>query len=153
MTELCWDRRDPFLIDVEVSPKDIDELNHTNNTVYVKWCEDAGWRHSCELGLDIEAYRKLDRAIAIHKAEYEYLKPALLGEKLKVATWITESDGRLSMRRKFQIIRVADGQTVLRGQWQVVCIEMSSGKARRMPPEFRDGYGAVVVSDSNESIK
>lgn len=147
MTDLCWDRESPFIIDVEVAAEDIDGLNHTNNTVYVKWCEASGWQHSCSLGLDLDAYRRLDRAMAIHKAEYEYIKPAMLGDKLKVATWITDSDGRLSMTRKFQINRCSDGKTLLRGQWRVVCIEMSSGKVKRIPPEFIEDYGAVVVAD------
>lgn len=143
----AWDWPKPYTIDVEVAEVDIDALNHTNNTVYVKWCEAAGWSHSCALGLDIDAYRRLDRAMAIHKAEYEYIQPALLAEKLTVATWLTESDGRLSMRRNFQIIRNSDGVTMLRGSWKVVCIEMSSGKPKRMPAEFRDGYGAALVAD------
>lgn len=142
-----WDRPRPYTLDVVVAEEDIDALNHTNNTVYVKWCERAAWQHSCSLGLDIEAYRALDRAIAIRRAEYDYIQAALLGEKLRIATWISESDGKLSMRREFQIVRLSDGVTLLRGAWQVVCIEMSSGRPRRMPPEFRDGYGAVVVSE------
>ncbi|MBB6520634.1 acyl-CoA thioesterase [Pseudoteredinibacter isoporae] len=145
MNDIEWDYPNPYTVEVTVAEEDIDGLNHANNAVYVKWCEMAGWAHSCDLGLDIEAYRELDRAMAIQKAEYEYLQATLLNEELLVATWITESDGKLSMIRRFQIVRISDGATVLRGQWKVVCIEMSSGRPRRMPPEFRDGYGAVLV--------
>lgn len=147
--EISWDRPRPYTVDVHVSEEDIDGLNHTNNTVYVKWCELAGWSHSCDLGLDIDAYRELNRAMAIQKAEYEYLRPALLDEKLRVATWLTASDGKLSMTRKFQIVRLHDGATMLRGQWKVVCIEMSSGRPKRMPPEFKEGYGAVIVAEQD----
>lgn len=145
-----WDWPAPFTLDVTVQDEDIDGLNHTNNTVYVKWCEAAGWQHSCSLGLDLESYRTLDRAMAIRKAEYEYIFPALLGETLRIGTWITEFDGKLSMRRNFQIVRLRDNVTLLRGAWTVVCIEMSSGKPKRVPAEFRDGYGAVVVGKSED---
>lgn len=147
MTDIEWDFPNPYTVDITVVEDDIDGLNHANNTVYVKWCEMAGWGHSCHLGLDIEAYRQLDRAMAIQKAEYEYMQAALLGDELRVATWLTESDGKLSMTRRFQIVRLSDGATMLRGQWKVVCIEMSSGRPRRMPPEFKDGYGAALVSE------
>jgi len=65
-----------------------------------------------------------------------------------LATWLTESDGKLGMVRQFQMARVGDGQTLLRGRWDLVCIEMSSGKARRMPPEFLSAYNAALVTKS-----
>jgi acyl-CoA thioester hydrolase len=34
---------------------------------------------------------------------------------------------------------------VLRGRWDLVCIELSSGRPRRMPREFLDAYMTVVV--------
>ena len=37
-----------------------------------------------------------------------------------------------------------DGSTVLRGRWDLVCIELSTGRPRRMPPEFVQVYGAAV---------
>jgi acyl-CoA thioester hydrolase len=46
------------------------------------------------------------------------------------------------MERRFQLRRVADGETLMRGRWGLVCIEISSGKPRRMPPEFVAAYGA-----------
>jgi acyl-CoA thioester hydrolase len=34
---------------------------------------------------------------------------------------------------------------VLRGRWDLVCIELSSGRPRRMPAEFLDTYMPVIV--------
>jgi len=56
------------------------------------------------------------------------------------------SDGKLTMDRRFQLIRDSDGATVLRGRWDLVCIELSSGRARRMPAEFCDIYLPAVVA-------
>lgn len=58
---------------------------------------------------------------------------------------ISESDQRLKMKRNFQLIRPADGATPLRAQTTFVCIELSSGKPKRMPVEFIDGYGKALV--------
>ena len=54
-------------------------------------------------------------------------------------------DKRLRMTRQFQLIRPRDGLTLLRANTTFVCIELSSGKAKRLPPEFLDGYGPAVV--------
>lgn len=130
----------PFTLPLSPADGDIDGLNHTNNAVYVQWCERIGWAHSQALGLSLADYRRLDRAMAIRRSEYDYLLPTLLGEALTLATWLLPGDGRLVMERRFQLIRDSDGATVLRGRWELVCIAISSGQPRRMPAEFCQCY-------------
>lgn len=137
-----WDAPAPYILAVSPEPEDIDGLDHTNNAVYVKWCERVGWAHSEALGLSMADYHRLDRAMAIRRGEYEYLLPSFLGEKLTLGTWLTAGDGRISMQRRFQLLRESDGATVMRGLWDLVCIEISSGKPRRMPAEFLQAYQA-----------
>ena len=140
-----WDYPNPFVIDVNVQSSHIDDIGHVNNSVYVGWCQDAGWGQSLALGLGIDDYRALDRAMVIRHGEYDYLRAAYLGDYLQAATWLVAGDNRLSMGRRFQIVRPIDGTTLLRGCWQLVCIEMSSGRPRRMPSEFREIYGSVMI--------
>lgn len=142
-----WDRPNPHTMAVLPQAADIDGLNHTNNAVYVRWCEQVAWAHSEVLGLSLADYRRLDRAMAIRHAAYDYLLPSAAGEALTVATWLTASDGKLAMTRRFQIVRDRDGATLLRGQWDLVCIELGSGRPRRMPLEFTQVYDAAVVAD------
>lgn len=146
---LPWDHPQPFVVEHRVAAADIDGLQHTNNTVYVKWCEQAAWAHSAALGLDLDRYRELDRAMAITRAEYEYLRASGAGDELLTGTWITGWDRRLTMRRRFQIVRPADGATILRGGMQFACIEISSGRPRRMPQEFLELYGPAVMPDDD----
>jgi acyl-CoA thioester hydrolase len=61
-----------------------------------------------------------------------------------MATWIVESDQRLKMDRRFQLVRPEDGMTLLRAKTTFVCIELSSGKPKRMPTEFIEGYGLAL---------
>lgn len=142
---MSWDREGAYVIDVQVSAEHIDELGHANNAVYVSWLERCAWSHSKSLGLGIEDYRRLDRAMAVLRHEIDYLASAYEGDRLQLATWICESDQRLRMKRQFQLVRPADGATLLRAQTTFVCIELSSGKPKRMPPEFVEGYGKALV--------
>lgn len=141
-----WDYPQPFIVPVMPRADDIDGLNHTNNAVYVRWCEQAGWAHSEQLGLSLDDYRRLDRAMAIRRGAYDYLLPTLLGEPLLLATWLVGGDGKLTLERHFQLARERDGATVLRGRWDLVCIEIASGRPRRMPSEFVDAYMTAVVA-------
>jgi acyl-CoA thioester hydrolase len=141
-----WDLPTPFVIDLSVVADDIDGLGHANNAVYVSWLVRCAWRHSQSLGLDLVEYRRLDRAMAVVRHEVDYLASAYEGDELQVATWIIESDQKLRMSRHFQLIRPADGVTLLRAKTTFVCIELSSGKPKRMPQEFLDGYGPAVLN-------
>lgn len=142
---LRWDYSSPHTIPCMPADADIDGLNHTNNGVYVRWCQDAGWSHSQALGLSLQDYQALDRAMAIRRAEYDYLLATSLGESLLLATWLVASDKLMTMERRFQLVRERDGATVLRGRWDLVCIEISSGRPRRMPPAFIAAYLPAVV--------
>lgn len=141
-----WDYPTPFTLALTPQPSDIDGLDHTNNAVYVQWCEQAGWAHSESLGLSLADYRRLDRAMAIREGHYDYLLPSFEGEALVLGTWLTASDGRLTMERRFQLRRAGDGVTLMRGRWALICIEISSGRPKRMPPEFLAAYETVVVA-------
>jgi acyl-CoA thioester hydrolase len=135
-----WDHPHPYTRAVSPQPPDIDGLNHTNNAVYVRWCERIAWAHSEALGLGLADYQRLDRAMAIRRGEYHYLRPSTLGEELMLATWLLASDGKLTMQRGFQLVRLSDQATLMRGHWDLVCIALSSGRAQRMPSEFCELY-------------
>ena len=105
---MTWDYANPYTLAVSPQQADIDGLNHTNNAVYVQWCERIGWAHSVALGMDLAAWQALDRAWVIRHAEYDYTLPTLRGEALTLGTWLTQCDGKLTMERRFQLVRDAD---------------------------------------------
>jgi acyl-CoA thioester hydrolase len=142
---MSWDLPSPFIIDLCVAAADIDGLGHANNAVYVTWLERSAWSHSQSLGLDLNAFRRLDRAMAVLRHGIDYLASAYLGDHLQLATWIVESDNRLKVTRTFQLIRPAEGITLLRARTIFVCIELSSGKPKRMPLEFVQTYGPALI--------
>ena len=140
-----WDYPAPFTTAIAPRADEIDGLNHTNNAVYVQWCETIAWSHSQSLGLGIAEYQQLDRAVVIRHGEYDYLLPSHLGDELVLGTWLTASDGKLTLERRFQLIRADDRSTILRGRWDLVCVELGSGRPRRMPAEFRAAYLAALA--------
>lgn len=142
-----WDLPGPFTLETCVLPEDIDGLEHTNNAVYVKWCEQVAWAHSVSLGLDLDAYRRLNRAMAITHSDYHYVQASREGDGIVVGTWIVSWDRKLTMQRRFQVIRRDDGVTLMRGGMRFACIELSTGRPRRMPPEFIAGYGPAVLDE------
>ncbi|GAB2903494.1 acyl-CoA thioesterase [Microbulbifer echini] len=145
-----WDLPNPFIHKVVVRAQHVDGLHHANNAEYVRWCEATAWAHSTELGLDVTNYQELDRGMAIRHGQYDYILAAREGDELVFGTWLTQVDGRLNMSRCFQVFRAADGALVLRAQWRLVCIELSSGRPKRMPAIFKEIYSPVVTAPEAE---
>lgn len=137
---LNWDVSEPFVQVVEVQACHLDEFGHTNNVVYLSWLQDVAWAHSVSLGLDMEAYRRIGAGCVARRHELDYLAPTFAGDRLHLATWVAENEGRIDMWRAYQVIREQDGRTVLRGRTQWVCVDMKTGRPKRQPPEFVAAY-------------
>jgi acyl-CoA thioester hydrolase len=140
-----WDLPAPYLASIAVAAADIDAYDHVNNAVYMTWFDRAAWEHSAALGLPIEKCLQLDRGMAVLRSVIAYLRPAVLGDIIRVATWLLPADGKLRVRRRFQVRRAAEGATLARAEIEYACIELSSGRPMRWPPEFRERY--VVLAE------
>jgi acyl-CoA thioester hydrolase len=141
-----WDYPNPFTIERCVTKEHIDRLGHTNNAVYVRWIEEVSWAHSEAIGIGIEVFQKLKKTMAVRKHSLEYLGSSYLGDIVQISNWITENNGKLRIQRTYQICRVSDGVTLLRGYTDFVCIDLTTGKPCRMPPEFIKNYTVIPVS-------
>jgi len=143
---LSLDFPDPHVVELAVQPEDIDAYQHVNNAVYLTWLDRAAWSHSAALGVPLEHCVALRRGMAAQRIEIDYLHAAMKGDVVQAATWIVSADGRLRAERRFQIRRVADGQTLARARVDYVCINLDSGRAARMPQLFARAYVATVRS-------
>jgi acyl-CoA thioester hydrolase len=138
-----WDLPAPFVALLAVAEGDIDAYDHVNNAVYMTWFDRAAWEHSAVLGLPIEKCLQLDRGMAVLRSVIAYLRPAVLGDAILVATWLLPADRKLRVRRRFQVRREAGGATLARAEIEYACLELSSGRPARWPPEFRERYVAL----------
>ena len=139
-----WDFGNPHVVTLEVLAADIDAYDHVNNSVYLAWLDRAAWSHSGTLGLSLEQCVAMRRGMAAHRTEIDYLKAALLGDRVLVGTWIVNTDSKLRVERRFQIRRATDGETLSRARIDYVCINLDSGRAVRMPDSFRNAYGVTA---------
>jgi acyl-CoA thioester hydrolase len=135
-----WDYATPHVVTVAVAPSDIDAYNHVNNSVYLAWFDKAAWSHSAALGISLEECLRLRRGMAAHRAEIDYQRAAVLGDRVAVATWIVSTDSRLRVERRFQVRRASNAETLARARTDYVCINLDSGRACRMPESFAKAY-------------
>jgi len=84
-----------YSFEITVEAADIDELNHVNNNVYLKWINRASTKHWTFL-----SDNKFDKQyswVAL-RHEIDYLKPAFLNDVVTVKTWVGETGGVKSIR-------------------------------------------------------
>jgi len=139
-----WDYPNPHTMAVSVEDGHIDLMRHTNNIVYLQWLEAVAWSHSQSLGLGPAEYEALGHGMVVRQHELNYLQATRLGERILLATWLVKVD-RLSTWRRYQFIRLDDGETVFRGGTHFVCVDIAEGRLRRMPPEFHAAYAAAAL--------
>jgi acyl-CoA thioester hydrolase len=128
-------------IELDVQGDDIDEYAHVNNAVYLTWLDRAAWSHSAALGMSLERCVALRRGMAALRTEIDYERAALAGDRVRVATWIEDCDDRLRCTRRFVVSRLADDAVLARAVTIYVCLNLDTGRATRMPPEFTATYG------------
>jgi acyl-CoA thioester hydrolase len=129
----------PHVIELEVEAQDIDAYDHVNNAVYLAWLDRAAWSHSAALGVPLEQCLRVRRGMAALRTEIDFVRAALRGDRVRVATWIAGGD-RLRVERRFEVQRARDGATLARARTEYVCINLDSGRAVRMPELFARAY-------------
>lgn len=142
-----WALPEPFVMDIDVTDEAIDAYRHVNNSEYLRWVEQISWAHSEALGLSLERYQALDRAMVVHRHELDYVAPGYEGDRLQLATWIVACDGRFSLTRRFQLKRKLDAKTLLNARTRFACVALSSGRPMRLPDEYKRIYGGAVVDE------
>jgi acyl-CoA thioester hydrolase len=143
---MSWDLPSPFIHERVAVHAEIDGYGHVNNAVYVVWLDDCAWAHSIHRGISPEMCRELNRGMAVWRTQINYLKAALEGDEIEIGTWPVYNDQKLRIDRRFQVRRKSDGETLLRALIHYVCIDLQTGRAKRMPPEFTKYFVADVVA-------
>lgn len=123
----------PFELRLTVQSSDLDELQHVNNVVYVKWVQDAAIAHWKALA---PAGSQDTIAWVARRHEIDYLSAAVLADELIVRTRVGQAEG-LVFDRHTEVLQAATGAVVVRSLTQWVPIDPRTGKPRRVPAEVR----------------
>ena len=122
-----------FEMTVPVLPADIDEQNHVNNAVYLRWIQDVATAHWKSLA-SAEAQAGLGWVVLRH--EIDYRSPASLGDEILLRTWIGKAS-RLKFERFTEILRKIDNRILADGRTLWVPIDIRTGKPTRVSSELR----------------
>src|SRR6266496_3345635 len=126
----------PFEMIVPVLPGDIDEQNHVNNTVYLRWVQDVATAHWRAVA-GAEAQETIGWVVLRH--EIDYKAPATLGDEIVLRTWVGKAT-RLTFERFTEIRRNRDGRLLSEARTLWCPIDMQSGRPVRVSEEVRSQF-------------
>ncbi|MCC6772398.1 MAG: acyl-CoA thioesterase [Gemmatimonadaceae bacterium] len=124
------DRPHVHEIPIVVGAADIDDMDHVNNVVYLRWVQEvalAHWRASAM------AEMQAMLAWVATRHELDYLRAAVIGDALVARTWIGTVDSR-RFERLTEIVRVADGAVLLRARTLWLLLNRATGRVTRISP-------------------
>ena len=122
-----------FEMAVSVLLDDIDEQNHVNNTVYLRWVQEVATAHWRAVATP-EAQKTIGWVVLRH--EIDYRTPAALGDKIILRTWVGKAS-RLTFERFTEIRRDSDGQLLSRARTLWCPINAQTARPMRVPVEVR----------------
>jgi acyl-CoA thioester hydrolase len=126
----------PFEMTLSVVPGDIDEQNHVNNTVYLRWVQEVATAH-WEAIASSDAQQGIGWVVLRH--EIDYKTPACLGDDLVLRTWVGKAT-RLTFERFTEIRRSSDDQLLSAARTLWCPINAQTGRPVRVPAEVREQF-------------
>jgi len=118
---------------VPVLRDDIDEQNHVNSIVYLRWVQDVATAHWKSLA-SAEAQRAVGWIVLRHEIDYKI--PAGLGDEIVLRTWVGAAS-RLKFERFTEVSRKIDKQLLAQARTLWVPIDAKTGKPTRVSADVR----------------
>ena len=125
-----------FKLKVRVLPDDIDEQDHVNNLVYLRWVQEIATAHWRAV-VSAEDQEAVSWVVLRH--EIDFKAPALLGDEVDLTTWVGKAT-RLTFER-FTEIRRANGGDLLSNARTLWCpVDPVSGRPTRVSADVRTRF-------------
>jgi acyl-CoA thioester hydrolase len=125
-----------FEMTVSVLPEDIDEQDHVNNTVYLRWVQEVATAHWLAIA---SAHAQESIGWVVLRHEIDYKAPACVGDEVVLRTWVGKAT-RLTFERFTEIRRNGDGQILSKARTLWCPINAQTGRPVRVPAELREQF-------------
>lgn len=111
----------PYDMPIKVLSSDIDMMGHVNNTIYLRWVQEAATEHWDQVAHE-DDHGQMVWLITRH--EIDYKRPAFEGDKLIARTWVGYYEHH-KCERFTEIIRESDNRILasVRTLWCPISLE------------------------------
>lgn len=125
-----------FIHPITVTAADIDELEHVNNVVYLRWVQDVATAH-WQAAATPEQQAAVAWVVVRHEIDYKH--PGVLGDELLGRTWVGSAVAR-AFERHTEIVRARDGRVLARARTLWCPISRTTGKVITVGSDVRERF-------------
>ncbi len=119
---------------ITVSKYDLDQLNHVNNVRYVQWVQDIAEEH----WLKNSSQDILDNHFWVLVSHHiEYKGQAVLGDELNIKTYVSKSEGVISVRH-VEITNLANGKLITTSTTKWCFMDVKTKRPTRITKEIAE---------------
>jgi acyl-CoA thioester hydrolase len=133
------DSFDPFRISVAVKAEDIDELDHVNNSVYLRWVQAAAVAHWKTIA-STEAQSQTVWVVLRHEIDFKVA--AVAGDEIVAETWVGEAT-QIRFERFTEITRASDGRLLATARTLWCPLDVKSRRPKRVSAEVRAQFSTI----------
>ena len=84
--------------------------------------------------------------IIARRIRIEYKQPALMGDELQIATWISDMKHATAVRH-YTVCRLSEGQLLTRASALWVWVDLKTGRPIPIPPDFKEDMSDNTAKD------
>jgi acyl-CoA thioester hydrolase len=122
-----------FQIRLRVERDHLDEMDHVNNAIYLRWVQDAAVAHWRALA---PADAQSTTLWVVLRHEIDYKAPALEGDDLVAETWVGQAT-RITFERHTEILRASDRQLLVKARTLWCPVDSQTRRPKRVDPQTR----------------
>lgn len=140
-----------FRLRRRVEWQDIDAAQHVNNAVYLAYMEECAMRAVIAHNWPLARMQAEGFAILARRHHIEYRQPALLGDELEFATWLSDV-GRTSAIRHYTVTRVDDCALLVRARSLLGWVDTETEQPVSIPPTFVADVAPNIVDAKPKKV-
>jgi acyl-CoA thioester hydrolase len=134
-----------YSIERGIEWRDIDEMQHLNNSAYLSYAEDCAIKLSEAYGWPFQRWVEAGVAFVARNNRIEYIQPAFLNERLVIRTWLYNVR-HATATRYYEFLRASDGDVLAKLQTNWVLLNLATGRPTRFPPDFNELLADNIAS-------
>jgi acyl-CoA thioester hydrolase len=125
--------------------QDANAARQVEPAMLLAYVEDCGRQVVAAHGWPMERMLAEGFAILLRRNRIEYPHPAVFGDELELATWVSDVR-RATATRYYTIVRVMDGKSLARIQALGVWVNLSTGQPMRVPPALLADFAPNIAA-------
>lgn len=123
----------------KVRAYELDENSQVSAATYQNYLQETAIQASASNGFDVAWYAAHDCSWIIRRMQVRYEANALYGDEIQANSWVSNFR-RVRSNREYELVRVGDGQPLVRGRADWIFVDTASKRPQRIFSEFEAGF-------------